>query len=526
MGKCSLAVGKTKTLTASGPADIVFKSSNKKVATVFSSGKVKAVKPGTATITAYSKSNPSNKATCKITVKYKLAYELNGGTNNADNPEWYTGTVKLKNPKSRKGYTFKGWYTDSKFKTKVTSVKNANKTLYAKWTVNSYKVKFDRNKGSGSMSTKTYKYGKEYQLPSNSFTRKGYTFTEWKDGSGKTYANKASVKNLTSTDGKTITLYAQWKAKTYTIDYKGLPEGAKNKNKTSYKITTATFKLDKASCPGYDFVGWYSDKKLTKKITSIAKGSTGNKTIYSKWKAHKYTIKFDANGGTGKMSSLTPCKYGKEYPLPKNSESIKMEGYVFGGWNTKSDGTGQSFGDGATVKNLVSEGSITLFAQWKPAFVPRFSLDGLDNYINIVQNNLQVEWPNCTVYAWARALEITNNNLKTKADGNPVFFVPGQSNAVNWWNNNLISGNPYPTGSKPKVGAIAVWSNGGAGHVAIVEHIDENGTVYYSHSNGGGFTWTPQSPYPGSINNYYFHCEAKDYWGTDLTLLGYIYLLN
>ncbi|GEM_PF-4669937 len=128
-----IAVGKKKTLSATGMSDIAFKSSDTAVATVSSSGVVTAKKPGAAIITAYSMSNESVYDTCKITVKYKLTYKLNGGTNSSDNPTWYTGKITLKNPKSRTSYTFQGWYTDSKFKTKVTSVKNANKTLYAKW---------------------------------------------------------------------------------------------------------------------------------------------------------------------------------------------------------------------------------------------------------------------------------------------------------------------------------------------------------------------------------------------------------
>lgn len=50
--------------------------------------------------------------------------------------------MKLKNP-ARKGYIFKGWYTDKKFKKKITSIKSTakkNYTLYAKWE----KVKVDK----------------------------------------------------------------------------------------------------------------------------------------------------------------------------------------------------------------------------------------------------------------------------------------------------------------------------------------------------------------------------------------------
>lgn len=68
---------------------------------------------------------------------YSIKYVMNKGTNNKSNPTTYSAKdITLKNP-TRKGYTFSGWYTDSKFKTKVTKIKasaKANVTLYAKWT--------------------------------------------------------------------------------------------------------------------------------------------------------------------------------------------------------------------------------------------------------------------------------------------------------------------------------------------------------------------------------------------------------
>mgnify|MGYP003426783364 CR=1 FL=1 len=79
-----------------------------------------------------------------------------------------------------------------------------------------YHVKFNGN-GATSGSVKTLKkcsYGKKYKLTANKFKKKGYKFVGWntkKNGKGKMYKNKAKIKNLTSKNGKTVTLYAQWK---------------------------------------------------------------------------------------------------------------------------------------------------------------------------------------------------------------------------------------------------------------------------------------------------------------------------
>jgi uncharacterized repeat protein (TIGR02543 family) len=152
---------------------------------------------------------------------YTIRYVLNGGTDSGNNPTSYTSSdaaIKLDSP-TKKGYTFAGWYTSKTFDTsKVTKIakgSGGNITLYAKWTPITYKITFKGNGAtSGSMSQKSCKYGKTYNLTANKFKRKGYTFAGWntkKNGTGKTYKNKASIKNLTSASGKTITLYAQWK---------------------------------------------------------------------------------------------------------------------------------------------------------------------------------------------------------------------------------------------------------------------------------------------------------------------------
>lgn len=69
---------------------------------------------------------------------YKITYKLNKGKNNSANPKSYTAEdeIKLKNP-TRSGYHFVGWYTDSKYKKKITVIEKGAEgelILYAKWT--------------------------------------------------------------------------------------------------------------------------------------------------------------------------------------------------------------------------------------------------------------------------------------------------------------------------------------------------------------------------------------------------------
>ena len=116
---------------------VVWKSANTKIATVDANGSVTAKAPGRTKITVTSSENSSYQASCTVTVPYKITYKLNKGKNNTSNPSTYYGKkVTLKNP-SRKGYAFAGWYTDAKFKKKITSISSSAKSdyiLYAKWT--------------------------------------------------------------------------------------------------------------------------------------------------------------------------------------------------------------------------------------------------------------------------------------------------------------------------------------------------------------------------------------------------------
>jgi len=306
---------------------------------------------------------------------YGITYVLNGGTNNSGNPVSYSeiDTVTLKSP-ARKGYTFRGWYTDSSFTSRVTKIaagSSGSRTFYAKWTPNTYTVKFNANGGKGTMSALTgRKFGTAYTLPANKFTRTDYAFTGWNtkaDGSGSKIANKASIKSLTSKAGGTVTLYAQWKSSLtkYKITY--VLNSGKNSSKNPSVYTKAdTVTLSNPSRTGYTFAGWYSNKNFTgSRVTRIAKGSTGNKTLYAKWKANTYTVKFSANGGTGSMTALTGKKYGASFPLP--ACTFKRTGYAFTGWNTKANGAGTKIANKASVKNLTSAagGTVTLYAQWK-----------------------------------------------------------------------------------------------------------------------------------------------------------------
>ena len=75
-----------------------------------------------------------------------------------------------------------------------------------------------------------------------------------------------------------------------------------------YKASAMTL-VEPEVNPGYEFVGWYSNEALTKKITSIPKGSTGDKNIYARWKLHDYSIDYVLDGGKFAADANQPITF-------------------------------------------------------------------------------------------------------------------------------------------------------------------------------------------------------------------------
>ena len=171
---------------------VVWKSANTKIATVDANGSVTAKAPGRTKITVTSSENSSYQASCTVTVPYKITYKLNKGKNNASNPSTYYGKkVTLKNP-SCKGYAFAGWYTDAKFKKKITSISSSAKSdyiLYAKWT----KVKVAKASLTSAKNSKSKQILLKYKKVSGA---KGYEISYSTD---KKFKKAVTKKNTAKT---------------------------------------------------------------------------------------------------------------------------------------------------------------------------------------------------------------------------------------------------------------------------------------------------------------------------------------
>lgn len=153
-------------------------------------------------------------------ILYTYTFEANGGAVSPDSASGGVETAVVLPLPVRTGYTFLGWYTAQSGGTRVggagdTINPSANAILYAQWSANSYTIALNANTGTGAaMQSVSATYDVSASLPACTYTKTGSMFVGWNtaaDGSGDSYADGATVINLTAEDGATVALYAQWR---------------------------------------------------------------------------------------------------------------------------------------------------------------------------------------------------------------------------------------------------------------------------------------------------------------------------
>lgn len=132
---------------------------------------------------------------------------------------------------------------------------------------------------------------------------------------------------------------------------------------------------------GYTFLGW--TKSSMAASATYAPGDTitltADTTLYAVWDANTYTVRYNANGGSGSMADST-FTYDESGALSLNT--FTRDDCTFLGWAQHSDATVAVYSDGTVVENLttVNNGIFELYAVWH-----------MHSYITTVTEN-----PTCT----------------------------------------------------------------------------------------------------------------------------------
>ena len=295
------------------------------------------------------------------------------------------GALNIPADLTKYGYKFAGWY-DGKTQLTAETVIAEARTFTAKWDPITYTIAFDANGGEGTVdSIANVAYDADVTLPSEGFTREGYTLSGWatsKGSSSATYALGETVKKLANTDGATYTLYAAWRGKDVTLTIDPNYEGAQTatritavgSNYNYNKQEDGSFKFDAIADPtrtGYIFLGWFDaaqdGNEITNQYKFTAADAESGRTLYAHWE-EGITVHFDGNGYNDRYNQLKDKTVKKDKVFSSLPSYLDKSNYpankALDGWYIKNaDG---SFGEAVTKGTDFSALSeVTLIAKWR-----------------------------------------------------------------------------------------------------------------------------------------------------------------
>ena len=295
-------------------------------------------------------------------IEVSLDVQLNGGVGQKFETKYYDSTIINLIDPTKENANFKGWEV-----VKGNSILSGNKLiigdtdtiLWAKY--ESWPTLTVELNGGDTKQTFKNSYNSGTTIILEEPTRTGYTFTGWTITNGLVSGNTFTIGT------KDAKLEANWRINNYEITYN--LNGGTLENKPSGGNYNEVITIDNPNKVGYTFEGWtvtgagstMNNKNLTIGYSDVE--------LTANWNANTYTIKYDGNGSTSGATLSSSHTYGVSKTLTPNGY-VRAD-YTFVGWNTMADGSGISYLNNASVKNLTGEanGKVTLYAQWRSSMM-------------------------------------------------------------------------------------------------------------------------------------------------------------
>ncbi|WP_058308639.1 InlB B-repeat-containing protein [Gracilibacillus massiliensis] len=245
---------------------------------------------------------------------YTISFDNNGGSEIDPITEDYGKTIQAPVDPIREGYAFQGWYTNEKlaesYSFEGATIPAEDMTLYAKWTINEYKVTFNSNGGS-TVPSQQIIYNEEASVPEQP-ERAHYQFAGW-------YKDEAQTERWNFEEDvvtEDVTLYAKWNINQYDVTFINY-DGETIQTETVNHGEAATAPDDPIRVE-YIFTGW---SQLFDYITS-------DQTIEAEYEIKTYTVTFEDYDGTELKTETV--EHGAKASAPT---SPTREGYLFNGWD-------------------------------------------------------------------------------------------------------------------------------------------------------------------------------------------------
>ena len=247
--------------------------------------------------------------------KYQFTFNSNGGNSIPSQEITEGGTATRPTDPTRKGYTFKGWYTDTTFTTEYdfSEVVAVATTIVAKWEINEYTISFD-TQGGNVVPSQTLEFNSLVNKPSNP-TKEGYTFRGWyKDPVGLVAWDFTS--DVVEEDRIII---AVWDANKFTVSFDSDGGSA-----VAAQVVEYNKQVTKPSNPtksGYKFIGWFNGTDEFDFSTPVKEEIT----LKAKWEEVKVTPQPEQPEDTEPTPDTDPDETPETEPEVEPTEEPEVE---------------------------------------------------------------------------------------------------------------------------------------------------------------------------------------------------------
>ena len=298
---------------------------------------------------------------------FSITYHTDGGTLLGENPQTVgAGEVHDLFGASKDFYDFIGWNTSEdgsgEWVERLYGVRG-DTHLYAIYAPKVYTIVYDLDGGTyvDKVNPNRIAYGEKITL--SPLLKAGHTFIGWfmaeDRGRQITEINADNIAELS-------TIYARFTPIKYTVELDAAGGefvlGGDTYDYLDYEIYFGEeLVLPECVLAGYDFIGWYDE--LGERVEVIDAENIGNVTLTAKYREAGLTYHIDYVLGGGILKEANPEEVAWGQVIGLNSPV--REGWLFLGWNTAADGSGEYLQ--ATPEGR--EEDLTLYAVWQEIMV-------------------------------------------------------------------------------------------------------------------------------------------------------------
>ena len=300
--------------------------------------------------------------------RFDISFDANNGSAIQTQTYDYNAPVAEPTAPTKTGYTFAGWFTALEGGTEIDfssyTMPDANTTLYAHWTINSYTITFITN-NTQTISPATYTFGDEIAA-FKTLSKEGFVFVGWFVDAGDGTASNTKFEDLTM-PAQNITLHAVWTNKTYKVYFN--TTGGEMLAEQTISHGDYVYKPNNPTKTGYIFDGWYHSQEFTNANEVIWTDGTKyqifERTIfYAKWRPKTSVVSIYLNNGNPVIEKHVAFEGAIELPT-----SLSFANHKFVGWFA-DEGLTTPF-----TQTTIQLQNVSVYAKWEAKITPEINIE-------------------------------------------------------------------------------------------------------------------------------------------------------